>query len=187
MNQLAIAQKPIVIGEITARFYDQSRLNWFERQSNTWLNRMRKRFPSLMRFYRLGKLIKTDKRKNVICNAGFAKVTHALGDNNDHNIYINKMALGTGVATPAATDVKLVTESYRNNTASGSDVSNILYLTAYFTETECDGTYKEFGNFIGGGAGADSGSLWSHIGGLTWVKSNTVVLVVSCKYTFSSL
>lgn len=97
------------------------------------------------------------------------------------------MALGTGAATPSAADVKLVTESYRNNTASGTSKDNESYLTAYFTETECNGTYTEFGNFIGGGAGADSGSLWSHIGGLNWVKTNLIVLVVSCKYTFASV
>lgn len=183
----AISTNVSVIGEITARFYDQSSLNWFERESNKWLSKLRKNFPKLMRFYRLGKLVKTDKHKNVICNAGFNQVCHALGDNNSHNIYINKMALGTGAGTPAASDIKLSTEAYRNDTASATDDSNVVYLTAYFTEVECDGTYTEFGNFIGGGAGADSGSLWSHIAGLNWVKSDTIVLVVSCKYTFASV
>jgi hypothetical protein len=173
-------------GEITARFYDQSSLNWFDRKSNEWLSKMRTRFPRLMRYYRLGKLIRQDKHKNVICNAGFNKVCHALGDNNSHNLYINKMALGTGAGTPAAADVALYTEAYRNDTASATDAANVVYLTAYYTEIECNGTYTEFGNFIGGGAGADSGSLWSHIAGLNWVKSNTIVLVVSCKYTHVS-
>jgi hypothetical protein len=175
-----------VLGEITAKRYDQSTLTWIERLFNRGIEKLRKQFPKLIEFYRLGKLLDVDYHKNVICNAGFATLTHALGDNNAHNCYINKMALGTGTPTPAATDVKLTTEAYRNATASGTDVSNVLYCTAYFTETECNGTYTEFGNFIGGTASADTGSLWSHIAGFSWVKSNTIVLVVSCKYTFAS-
>lgn len=96
------------------------------------------------------------------------------------------MALGTGVGTPGASDTTLSTEAYRNDTASCTDSSNILYLTAYYTETECDGTYTEFGNFIGGTDDPDTGSLWSHIAGFSWVKPNTAVLVVSCQYTFAS-
>lgn len=183
----AINQQAGVLGEITAKFYDQSRLKAWQRALNRFLDNTRKHHQKLMRFYQLGDLVEVDEHKNVICNAGFNNVAHALGDNNAHNLYINKQALGTGAATPAATDTQLVTEAYRNNTASGTDSSNVVYLTAYFTETECSGTYTEFGNFIGGGAGANTGSLWSHIGGLNWVKTNLVVLVVSCRYTFASV
>jgi hypothetical protein len=180
-------QKISVLGEITANFYDQSTLTEEDRKFNKAILNLREKYPEVMKHYRLGELKTTDKHKNVICNAGFAKITEALGNNEAKTIYINKMALGTGTGTPAATDTTLFTESYRNDTASGTDVSNVLYLTAYYTETECDGTYTEFGNFIGGTASADSGSLWSHIAGLNWVKSDTVVLVVSAKYTFASV
>lgn len=182
-----IKQNVSVLGEITAQFYDQSNLTWVDKLFNQGIDKLRKKFPRLIEFYRLGKLIKTDKRKNVICNAGFSIITHALGNNDSHNCYINKMALGTGAGTPAAANTTLFTEVYRNDTASGTDVSNVLYATAYFTEIECNGTYTEFGNFIGGTASADSGSLWSHIASLNWVKTNTIVLVVSCKYTFASV
>lgn len=182
-----INQNVGVLGEITAQFYDQSCLTWLDKQFNKLILKIRSTYPAIMKLYRLGELIKTDFHKNVICNAGFNKICHALGDNNAHNVYINKMVLGTGAGTPAAADVALFTESYRNDTASATDASNIVYLTAYFTEVECDGTYTEFGNFIGGAAGSDSGSLWSHIAGLNWVKSDTTVLVVSCKYTLASV
>jgi hypothetical protein len=175
-----------ITGEITADFYDQSTLSWWEEQSNKWLLKMRDKFPKIMRFYRLGKLIRKDKHKNVICNAGFNAITRLLTNDTTYTGYINKMALGTGAGTPAASDSALYTESYRNDTASGTTDSNVAYLTAYFTETECSGTYTEFGNFIDGAAGSGTGQLWSHIAGLSWVKNSTTVLVVSCKYTFVS-
>jgi hypothetical protein len=175
-----------ITGEITAKFYNQKNLSRGKKIVNKMILRLRKRIPALMKLYFLGEKTREDKHKNVICNAGFAKITEALGNNEAKTIYINKMALGTGTGTPAATDTTLFTEAYRNDTASGTDVSNVLYLTAYYTETECDGTYTEFGNFIGGTGDADSGSLWSHIAGLNWVKSDTVVIVISCKYTFQS-
>jgi hypothetical protein len=99
---------------------------------------------------------------------------------------INKMLLGTGSSVPAPIDTQLVNESYRNATASATASGNVAYLTAYYTENECDGTYIEFGNVIDGADGINTGLLWSHIGGLNWVKTNMMVLVVSCKYTFAS-
>jgi len=176
-----------VLGEITAKFYDQSSLNILDRLFNSLLEKIRPNFPQIMKLYRLGELTSVDQHKNVICNAGFNTLTRRLTNDTTYSGYINKMTLGTGSATPAASDVKLVTEAYRNNTASATANSNEAYLTAYFTEVECSGTYTEFGNFIDGAAGADTGKIWSHIGGLNWVKTNLVVLVVSCKYTFASV
>jgi hypothetical protein len=183
-------ETPRVKGEITAKIYDQSKLNWLQKKINALLNRYRKRFPELMKFYQLGSLKFVDEHKNVICNAGFNCICKILTGDTGYagDGKINKMALGTGTGiTPAASDTTLDTEDYRNDTASATASSNIAYLTAYFTEAECDGTYTEFGNFIDGEAGADTGSLWSHIAGLNWVKDDTVVLVVSCRYTLASV
>lgn len=182
-----IIEKTGVLGEITAKFYDQSKLTARDRAFNRIVRNLRPVFPGIMKHYRLGELASIDEHKNVICNTGFNTFTRRLTNDFTYSGYINKMALGTGVAAPSATDIKLATEAYRNATASGTPSNNEAYLTAYFTEVECSGTYTEFGNFIDGSAAADSGKLWSHIGGLNWVKTNLVVLVVSCKYTFASV
>lgn len=182
-------KKAKVKGEITAKFYDQSKLTKFSKFINRQILKFRTRWPEIMRFYILGPLKAVDQHTNVICNAGFNCLAKILiGDSGySGNGEINKMALGTGVAvTPAASDTTLDTEDYRNDTASGTTSSNVAYLTAYFSEAECDDTYTEFGNFIDGEAGVDTGSLWSHIGSLNWVKDDTTVLVVSCKYTMAS-
>lgn len=181
-----LQENATVKGEITAKFYDQTTLKKWQKWLNTIIVQFRDIHPKLMRFYQLGRLAMTDYRTNVICNAGFNTITKRLTGDNTYTCKINKALLGTGSATPAASDTQLATEAYRNDMTSGTDDSNIAYLTAYFTETECTGTYTEFGNCIDGTGTANTGKLWSHIGGLNWVKNSTTVLVVSCKYTFAS-
>jgi len=133
-------------------------------------------------------LTKTDKHKNVICNNGLNAITKLLTGDTTYSGEINKALLGTGTTgSAAATDTTLETETYRNDIASGTDDSNIAYLTAYFSETEVSGTFTEFGCVIDGAVGVDTGRLWSHLKGLNWVKSTSVVLVVSMKYTLQSI
>jgi hypothetical protein len=175
-----------VLGEIKAEFHDQRSLKPWQKEFNELLLNIRADKPEIMKHYQLGRLYKTDEHKNVVCNAGFNALCKRLTGVTTYTGTINKMVLGTGVTTASASDTQLLTEAYRNNTASGTDASNIAYLTAYFTEGECNGTYKEFGNVIDGTASANTGQLWTHLAGLNWVKTNLVVLVVSCKYTFAS-
>lgn len=181
-------KKVDVRGEITAKFYDQTVLKPWEKQWNKVIEGLRQYAPNLMQLYRLGRIKGVDHHVNVICNAGFNAVTKLLTGDQTYTGEINKMALGSGVgAAAAASDTTLEVEEYRNDTASGTDDSNIAYLTAYFTEAETSGTFTEFGNFIDGAAGANTGQLWSHLKGLNWVKDNNTVIVVSCKYTFQSV
>jgi len=176
-----------VLGEITARFYDQTTLLAWQNWLNKLILKIRNHWAGVMKFYQLGQLIQTDAHKNVICNNGFNAIARRLANDTTYTGIINKMLLGTGVGSAAATDTQLITEAYRNAIASGTASANIAYLTAYYTEAECNGTYKEFGNVIDGTASANTGQLFSHLAGLTWVKDATTVLVVDCKYTFASV
>jgi len=181
MNSLA--QTAAVRGDITAKFYNQDTLTRLEKFYNRQILKFRKAYPAIMKFYRLGKLKQIDEHKNVICVNGFNAVMRRLSGDTTYTGTINKMLLGTGVTTAAAADTQLATEAYRNAVASATAVDNVAYITAYFSETECSGTYKEFGNVIDGTASANTGRLWSHLAGLNWVKDASTVLVVSCKYT----
>jgi hypothetical protein len=174
------------IGDITARFYDQSCLKDWQRAFNKMILRLRSRIPNIMRFYILGTLAREDRKFNVICHPGFNAICRRLVGDITYSGQINKALLGTGVGTASSNDTQLISESYRNDIASGTDNSNIALLTCYFSEEECSGVFTEFGNCIDGGAGVNTGQLWSHLTGLNWAKDNTVVLVISCKYTFIS-
>lgn len=181
-----------VKGEITLKAYDQSTLKPWQRVINSFIRSMRQYFPEMMKLYQLGGLSFVDEHKNVICNAGFNAVIKRLTNDLTYTGVITHMLLGDGVGSASASDTKLINEIYRNQTTSGTDSSNVGYLTAYYTETEVTGTFTEFGNVIDGddwdaGAGKDTGKLWSHLTGLNWVKNSTTVWVVSCKYTFASV
>jgi len=57
----------------------------------------------------------------------------------------------------------LDTETYRTTTASSTNSNNVAYVTAFYTATECNGTYKEAGLFCNGTGAADSGVLFSRV------------------------
>lgn len=186
---MELNKKIKVLGEITARAYDQSTLKGWEKKTNKFLNSVRDLIGpvAFQKLYRLGELKFIDEHKNVICNAGFNAITRLLVGDTTYTGEINKALLGSGATGSAsASDTTLETEEYRNDIASATASSNIAFLTAFFTEGECSGTYTEFGNCIDGTGVADTGQLWSHLKGLNWVKDTSTALVVSCKYTFAS-
>jgi hypothetical protein len=171
-----------IIGEITARFYDQSSLNFFEKLWNRFviLSGLDKK-----KWYILGNLVRQEVKKNIICTTGLNVLARRLATDNTYSGNINKMALGTGTGSFNGAETQLYNETYRNNTASYTSEDNVAYITAYFTETEVSGNFSEFGNFIDGGAGANTGKLWTHVS-VSWSKSTTETLVVDCKYTLTS-
>ena len=169
-------------GEITARFYDQSKLNLFQKLWNRFvvLANLNKK-----RWYILGDLVREEQKKNVICISGLNVLARRLASDNTYSGNINKMALGTGTGNFNGTETQLYNEVYRNNVASYTSQDNIAYVSAYFTETEITGNFTEFGNFIDGSSNANTGKLWTHVS-VSWSKSNTETLVVDCKYTLTS-
>lgn len=185
-----------MLGEITAKFYDQSTLNFIERKINKMIDWGKNETPRIVRafvnkhffnLYRFGVLKRVDEHKNVICNDGFNAITRLLAGDATYTGEINKALLGTGTTGSAdASDTELETETYRNDIASATASSNIALLTAFFTEVEVTGTFTEFGNVIDGTGSVDTGQLWSHLKGLNWVKDSSTALVISCKYTFVS-
>ncbi len=178
-------------GEITARFFDQSNLTDAQKKFNRKLGKMFRagkiKGADFMAGYTFGPQVAERMKYNVICNAGFETITKALTGDTSSIGAINKAMLGTGTAGAAATDTKLGTETYRNNVISVSYKDNILMALMVFTESEVTGNFSEFGNCIGGTDTVDTGALWSHLTGLSWVKNDETALVVSGKYTFASV
>lgn len=140
---------------------------------------------TLEKYYSKGRLVRADKDYNIIANAGFNVLAQILTGEYADTGAITHMALGDGVGAPAVGDVALFNEVYRNPTASSTSAANVAICTAFFTEVEVDGVFTEFGNFIDGEAGADTGELWSHINN-AWEKTDMETLTVQCKYTLTN-
>lgn len=123
---------------------------------------------------------------NIVVTAGRNVLARRLAGNTTYTGAINYGALGTAASpVPANSDTQLGTEVYRKLASSQTYSSNITYVDFFYASTDCNGTYTEFGNFIDGSAGANTGQLFSRIATGGWVKSAVQSLFVSCQYTIN--
>jgi hypothetical protein len=177
---MKLKRKFEIVGEIKAELYQQD--NPVLKAYNSILRRLNSlgliSRQQLAKLYRRGELKTVKVKNNIICNAGFNAMLKALADRND-TTEITEMALGDGVGTPLATDTALFNEVYRNERASFTLAGRTLILTAFYTEDEIDGTFREFGNFV------EDVHLWSKVQ-INWVKPDTQTLTVQCTYTVSN-
>lgn len=97
---------------------------------------------------------------------------------------VTHVALGSGTNTPANGDTTLQTETYRNAAASRTNVSNIAYVTGFFSATETSGTYREVALFCNGTGSANSGVLLSRVA-VNITKSTSETLTIDWTLTIS--
>lgn len=126
---------------------------------------------------------------NVVTAACWTMVANNLTDATpDNSMLLNKALLGTGANTgvnaPAVGNTQLVTEVYRNNLASKSNVANLAYATAFFNATETTGTYTEAGIVVDGTASANTGVLVSRVA-INITKSSSQTLTLEWTLTIS--
>jgi hypothetical protein len=120
---------------------------------------------------------------NIIPTSGLTLLANNLTDATpDNDMLISHAALGSNVTPPALGDVKLGTETYRNAIASKTNSAGVAYATAYFNQTECNGTYKEAGIFCDGSLTPDDGILFSHVA-IDVVKTNVQKLTIDWTFT----
>lgn len=99
--------------------------------------------------------------ENVTTTVGRAVLAQRLGGDTTYTGTVNYGALGTDNSAPAVGDTTLGTETYRKALSSGTDSNNIAYLENFYTAAEVSGTFEEFGFFVDGSAGADTGQLFN--------------------------
>lgn len=135
---------------------------------------------------RAGAVLSIYECHNIITTIGRTQIAKALSAQRATVPVINYGALGTVVTpTPTNASTQLGTEVFRKVPASQSYAANICYVDFFYAAADCNGTYTEFGNFIDGAAGANTGSLFSYIATGGWVKSSAQSLFISCQYTIN--
>lgn len=128
-----------------------------------------------------GKIKRVYKHDNIIVTEGREVLARRLSGDTTYTGEITYGALGTSTTPPANGDTQLGTETYRNATASATFSTNVAYIDFFYTAAEVNGTFKEFGNFIDGAAGANTGQLFSHVA-VDWTKSAAETLTIACIY-----
>lgn len=122
--------------------------------------------------------------ENITTTVGRSVLAQRLGGDTTYTGVVNYTALGDDNTAEVVGDATLGNEVYRKALSSGTDASNVSYLETFFTATEDADTYEEYGMYIDGGAGADTGQLFNRFTQQI-TKSNTETLNVQSVVTFA--
>lgn len=132
-----------------------------------------------------GKIKRQITVENIIPTVGREMLANNLTAASPTNTpRVTHVALGSGTNAPANGDTTLQTETYRNAAASRTNVSNIAYITGFFSATETSGTYREVAIFCNGTGSADSGVLLSRVA-VNITKTTSETLTIDWTLTIS--
>ena len=117
-----------------------------------------------LRDAKTGRIKEVSLYHNVVPTIGRTAIANAMTDTGPSpGALVTYCEVGTGITTPATSDIALTTPLFRATVASRSNDGNIAYVTGFFPSTEANGNLKEAGLFCGGTATAGTGSMISHV------------------------
>lgn len=138
---------------------------------------------------RTGAIVSDRAYRNVVPTVARAAIAAQLGASGTYPAKITYAAVGSSGTAPAAGDTQLGTETYRKAVAGASNVSNVLTATAFFNESQANGTLAEAGLFGDGSSSqatstANSGILFSHVA-ISETKTSSETLTITWTLTIS--
>ena len=92
---------------------------------------------------------------------------------------INYGALGSSSAAVTDSDIKLGTEVKRKAIGTRTRVNDQVNFEIYFSKSDTNGTYNEFGLFIDGTVSADTGQMFNRLLTGGWTKTASESLTAS--------
>lgn len=120
--------------------------------------------------------------KNQVVSVGRQCFAGRLVGETTYTGIINYGALGTGSTAISDSDTVLDTEVKRKAVATRSRTGTSVTVRFFFTKSDTNGTYEEFGTFIDGSASADSGQLFNRVLTGGWTKSSSETLTVTVQF-----
>lgn len=123
--------------------------------------------------------------QNLIVTVGRSALAQRLANTTTYTGIINYGALGSSSTAAANGDTQLGTEVFRKVTASTSYTTNQAFIDFFYSKSDTNGTYQEFGTFIDGTGAANSGQMFTHLITGGWTKSSSESMTVACTYTIS--
>lgn len=121
-------------------------------------------------------------RKNLVVLSGREVFARLLVADTTYTGAINYGALGSGNTAVASSDTVLDTEVKRKQVASSSRTNEQVNIDFYYSKSDTNGTYEEFGTFIDGTASADTGQLFNRVLTGGWTKSSSEAMTVSVQF-----
>ena len=96
-------------------------------------------------------------------NTGINIIMDKLNSDNTYTLNITHADIGTGTATPTHADTQLQTAVARTSKANGYVTGDVLSLFFFWPDASLtNGTYTEFGAFIDGASGINTGQIFEH-------------------------
>jgi len=108
--------------------------------------------------------------ENVTCTVGRSVLMQRLAGITTYSGTVSHGLLGTSATAPTIGDTQLGAETYRKALSDGTFASNVAYLENFYTTTEVNGTFEEYGFVIDGTGTANTGQLFNRFT-TTTVKS----------------
>lgn len=190
-----VAEQTKIIGTHTARAYDMRSAAAQELEREIILHIIarpqretsehRARYEALTERLKRFYLVRESVVENLITTVGRSVLAQRLANTTTYTGIINYGALGSSSTAVANGDTQLGTEVFRKVTASTSFTTNTAFIDFFYAKADTNGTYQEFGTFIDGSAGANTGQMFTHALTGGWVKLSTESMTVSTQYTFS--
>jgi hypothetical protein len=130
----------------------------------------------------LGRRVAMKTYKNKIQNEGLEVFARYLVGDTTYTGELNYGCLGTGTNAVTASDGQLQTEVYRKLYASRTRSGRTVTMDWYFSKSNTNGTYEEFGVVMDGTGTANSGQFYNRVLTGGWVKSASVGMTVSVQF-----
>jgi len=123
--------------------------------------------------------------ENIVVTAGRSVLAQRLAGTTTYTGTINYGVLGSSATAVSNSDTQLGTEVFRKVVASASYTTNVSFIDFFYSKTDTNGTYNEFGTVIDGTGSANTGQLFTHALTGGWVKTSSESMTVSCQYTIT--
>ena len=124
-------------------------------------------------------------KDNLIVTVGRGALAKLLANDTPGTGVVNYGALGDSATAAANGNTTLNNEVYRKIVASASTSNNIAFVDFFYSKSDTNGTYEEFGSFIDGTGTIDTGVMFTHLITGGWVKAATESMTVACRYTIN--
>lgn len=190
--QTATLEKMKITGKLIISIYDTSSPEGdrLEKQIEALIDGprfkgYREKYLALVKKMRDLFLVREHVVENLITTVGRAVIAQRLANDTTYTGIINYGALGSNSGAVANGDTTLGTEVFRKVVASASDTNNIAFIDFFYSKSDTNGTYEEFGTFIDGTGSVDTGQMWTHALTGGWVKSASESLTVAAQYTIT--
>ena len=123
----------------------------------------REQYLQLSKQYHDKATVRVREFDNLVPTVGRNVFARRLAGDLTYTGTVNYAALGSDATAPTNGDTTLGTEVYRKVLDSATVANNVAYLSTFFAAGVATAIHYEAGLFIDGGAGADTGRLFSHV------------------------